>query len=144
MTIRKLGRKKAHRTHMLRNLAASVILYEKAQTTEAKAKAVRSLIERSVTLAKKNSLAARRQIEGMYFDSNVTKKLFDVLAPRFANRAGGYVRILHLEDRNGDSAASALISMMPEEKKEENKAEAPAKKQKASVKEKELDDAKAE
>ena len=144
MTIRKLGRKKAHRDHMLRNLAASVILFEKAQTTEAKAKAVRGLIERSVTLAKKNSLAARRQIEGMYFDSNVTKKLFDVLVPRFTDRAGGYVRILHLENRKGDSADSALISLMPEEKKEEKKTEAPAPKQATKAKGKELDNAKAE
>ncbi len=119
MIIRKLGRKKAHRSHMLRNLAASVILFEKALTTEAKAKAVRALIERSVTLAKKNTLAARRQIEGLYFDSNVTKKLFDELAPRFATRDGGYIRILHTGNRNGDNAEAALIGLMPEEKKAE-------------------------
>lgn len=139
MLTRKLGRKKAHRSHMLRNLAASVILYEKVETTEAKAKEIKKMVETSITAAKKNTLAARRQLEALYFDSAVVTKLMEVLAPRFAERAGGYTRALRTGVRHGDGVARFMITLLPEEKTEAKK---PAAKKKAETKAEEADNAK--
>lgn len=116
MLTRKFARKKAHRDHMLRNLAASVLLYEKVETTQAKAKEVRTLIDRSINTAKKNTLAARRDLEGLYFDSNVVKKLFEVLANRFTDRNSGYSRVMRTGNRHGDNAPTSIIMLIQEEK----------------------------
>ena len=118
MLTRKFARKKDHRTHMLYNLAGSVILYERVQTTEAKAKEIKSLVDKSITLAKKNSLAARRELLGMYFDSNVVAKLFEVLIKRFSDRSSGYTRVIHTGVRHGDGADRAMITLIPEAKVE--------------------------
>ncbi len=119
MLTRKLGRKKPHREHMMRNLAASVILYESVETTEAKAKEAKRVVEKSISLAKKNTLAARRALESLYFDSNVAKKLMEVLAARYTDRPSGYTRIVRTGIRHGDAADRAIISLIPEVKSEE-------------------------
>lgn len=114
MLTRKLGRKKAHRDHMLRNLAGSVMLYEKVETTTAKAKEVKRLVDRSINLAKKDNLAARRWLLGQYFDTNVVAKLFEVLIKRFADRSSGYTRLIRMTPRLGDAADRTLIMLIPE------------------------------
>lgn len=128
MLTRKFGRKKDHRDHMLRNLAASVILYEKVETTEAKGKEIKKLIDRSVNTAKKNTLAARRQLTGLYFDKNVVDKLFDVLVARLSDRNSGYTSVLRLGNRAGDNADKVLVTIVEgvkpvEEKKATKKTE---------------------
>ena len=130
MLTRKLGRKKAHRSHMLRNLAASVILHEKVETTEAKAKEVKKIVESSITTAKKQTLAARRQLAAIYFDNAVVAKLCDELAGRYSTRTSGYTRALRLGVRKGDGAATFMLNLIPEEKVETAK---PAKAKKAEA-----------
>jgi large subunit ribosomal protein L17 len=110
---------------MLRNLAASVILFEKVETTEAKGKEIKRMIDRTITIAKKNTLAARRQLLGLYFDKNVVDKLFDVLVARFADRPSGYTRVLRLGNRVGDNASKVVV-MFVEGVTAEAKAEKPA------------------
>lgn len=121
MPMRKLGRKQAHREHLLRNLAASILLYEKVETTVAKAKAVRPLVDRSISLAKKDSLASRRRLIALYFGQNVVKKLFEVLAKRFADRPSGFMRIIKLGVRKGDGSEKVLVQLIPEAKPAEIK-----------------------
>jgi large subunit ribosomal protein L17 len=128
MLTRKFGRKKAHRNHMLRNLAASVILHEQVETTEAKAKEIKKLVDTSITTAKKQTLAARRQLEALYFDSAVAEKLYETLAKRFAARNGGYTQSFRTGTRHGDGVSKMIISLIAEEKKEEVKAPAKSKK----------------
>lgn len=113
---KKFGRKRAHRDHMLRNLAASVILYESLETTEAKAKEVRKLVDKSIILAKKNTLHTRRNLESLYFDRNVVTKLFEVLRLRYVDRPSGFTRILRVGNRHGDNASKTLITLIPEVK----------------------------
>lgn len=113
---KKFGRKRAHRDHMLRNLAASVILYESLETTEAKAKEVRKLVDKSILLAKKNTLHTRRNLESLYFDRNVVAKLFEVLRLRYVDRPSGFTRVLRVGNRHGDNARKTLITLIPEVK----------------------------
>lgn len=113
MLTRKFGRKKAHREHMLRNLAASVILHESVETTEAKAKEVKRLVDTSITTAKKGTLASRRQLEGLFFQSAVAEKLCRDLALRFQQRPGGYTQTFKLGVRPGDGVAKMKISLIP-------------------------------
>jgi large subunit ribosomal protein L17 len=112
MLTRKFGRKKDHRDHMLRNLAASVILYEKVETTEAKGKEIKKLVDRSINIAKKNTLAARRELTGLYFEKSVVDKLFDVLVARLSDRNSGYLRVLKLGNRAGDNANKVLVTFV--------------------------------
>lgn len=121
MLTRKLGRKKAHRNHMLYNLATSIILHEKVQTTEAKAKEVRIVVETSITTAKKRSVAAKRQLAASFTDTAAVDKLMDDLAVRYANRPGGYTRLLRTGARKGDSADMFLITLLPSDKTETGK-----------------------
>jgi len=107
-----LDRKKAPREALLRNLAASIILYEKVQTTEAKAKAVRTLLERSITSSKRPTLATRRRLMGIYYTDHPVKKLLEVLGPRYAKRAGGYTRITKIGPRKNDGAAMVQIELV--------------------------------
>lgn len=107
-----LGREKAPREALLRNLAASVILYEKVQTTEAKAKAVRPLVERAITKGKTPSLAARRNLLSFFYTEHPVKKILEVLGPRYAERAGGYTRIVKLGHRQNDSADMVQIELV--------------------------------
>ena len=107
-----LGREKAPREALLRNLAASVILYEKVQTTAAKAKAVRPLVERAITTGKASSLASRRNLMKFFYTENAVKKLLEVLGPRNAERKGGYTRIVKLGHRLNDAADMVQIELV--------------------------------
>lgn len=107
-----LDRKKGPREMMLKNLAASVLMYEKVKTTEAKAKAVRTLVERAITVSKKGDLAARRQLISSLPQSLAVKKAMDVLGARYKDRQGGYTRIVKLGNRAGDGASLVQIELV--------------------------------
>lgn len=107
-----LGREKGPREALLRNLAASVILYEKVQTTEAKAKAVRPLVERAITTGKMPTLASRRKLMSFFYTEHPVKKIMEVLGPRYAQRPGGYTRIVKLGHRANDAADVVQIELV--------------------------------
>ena len=109
---RKLGRKTGFRTQLLRSLASQLIRYEQIQTTFPKAKEASRFAEKLITQAKKGDLNARRAVARDVHDAEVMTKLFDVLAPRYASRAGGYTRVLKLQARQGDNAQMALIKLI--------------------------------
>lgn len=112
MAYRKLGVKSAHRRAMMRNLATSLIKDEKIQTTEPRAKELRGFVERMITLGKKGDLASRRRAMAFLTEEDMVKKLFDDLAKRYQNRAGGYTRLIRLEQRRGDSAQMVLVELV--------------------------------
>lgn len=109
---RKLGRPTDHRLALLRNQLTDLFRYEKITTTEPKAKALRPQAERLVTLAKRGDLHARRLALARLYDKAVVDKLFHVLAPRFAERRGGYTRIIKMSPRQGDGAPMAAIQLV--------------------------------
>jgi large subunit ribosomal protein L17 len=117
---RKFGRTADHRKAMMRNLATSVIMYGKVETTYAKAMDMRSVVDELITLGKKGDLSARRQaaayIRDVYADEKsrqtVLKKLFDEVAPKYANRNGGYTRVTKTGVRRGDAAPMAIIELI--------------------------------
>ncbi|MCA3694441.1 MULTISPECIES: 50S ribosomal protein L17 [Aquidulcibacter] len=109
---RKLNRTHEHRTAMFANMAASLVKHEQIVTTLPKAKELRPVLERLVTLAKKGDLASRRLVASRMRDETQTKKLFDVIGPRYAGRAGGYLRIMKAGFRHGDNAAVAVIEFV--------------------------------
>jgi len=109
---RKLGRSSAHRRALYRNLVTDLLNYEKITTTEAKAKEVRCLAEKMVTLGKEGGLHSRRQALSFIIDEKVTGKLFADLAPRYAERPGGYTRIIKLKPRLGDGAAMVQLELV--------------------------------
>ena len=108
----KLNRTKSHRKALFRNLLTSLFEYEKIKTTSTKAKAIKPLADKLVTLAKRGDLAARRQASRVLFGSQVLKKLFDELVPRFKSRNSGYTRIYKLGHRKGDAAEISLIELI--------------------------------
>jgi len=120
---RKLGRTTAHREMMMRNLVTSLLLYEKIITTAAKAKELRSVAEKMVTLAKRDDLAARRQAAEVLNDEKALKKLFDSIGARYRDRSGGYTRITKLDYRMGDGAPLAAIEFIGAEPAPEAKGE---------------------
>ena len=117
---RKFGRNADHRKAMLRNLATSVILYGKVETTEAKAKDMRSVVDELITLGKRGDLHARRQaaayIRNVVADEaksqTVLQKLFDEVAPKYADCNGGYTRVVKTGTRKGDAAPMAYIELV--------------------------------
>lgn len=114
---RKFGRKADHRKAMLRNLATSVIVYGKVETTEMKAMDIRSVVDKLITLAKRNDLHARRQAAAYVRDVKVGEKtalqfLFEDLGPRYADRNGGYTRVVKTRIRRGDSAPMANVELV--------------------------------
>ncbi|MDY0185297.1 MAG: 50S ribosomal protein L17 [Desulfuromonadaceae bacterium] len=109
---RRLGRNSSHRKAMLRNLVTSLLDVEKIMTTDARAKEVRKLAEKMITLGKKGDLHARRQALSVVQDKNVVAKLFDRLAPRYAERCGGYTRIMKVGNRTGDNAPVSIIEFV--------------------------------
>ncbi len=111
----KLKRPAASRKALLRNLATSVILQERVITTVPKAKAVRPIVEKLITLGKKDTLATRRQAAAELMTPASVKKLFDTLGTRFGQRQGGYTRITRLGPRKGDGAEQAIIELMGSE-----------------------------
>ncbi len=109
---RKLGRTAAHRKALLRNLATALLEHGRIITTEAKAKELRRVADKLVTLGKRGNLHARRQASQVIRSNAVVRKLFDEVAPRCAARNGGYTRVLRLGYRPGDAAAMAVIELV--------------------------------
>ena len=109
---RKLSRTPSHRKATLRNMAASLFLHERIETTSAKAKELRPYAERLITLARRGDVHSRRLAARKIHDRNVLGKLFDDIAPRFSERPGGYTRILKLGNRKGDAADMSLIELV--------------------------------
>jgi large subunit ribosomal protein L17 len=109
---RHLGRETSHRLSLYRNLVTDLLRYERITTTEAKAKEIRPMAERIITLGRRGDLHARRQAMKFVFDGKVVKKIFDDIGPRMAARPGGYLRITGLEPRKGDGARMATIELV--------------------------------
>ena len=109
---RKLGRHSSHRMSMFANMAASLIKHEQIVTTLPKAKELRPIVEKLITIGKKGDLSARRQAISELRDIKMVKKLFDVLAPRYKDRDGGYTRVLKAGFRKGDNAPVAVIEFV--------------------------------
>ncbi|MEI5679660.1 MULTISPECIES: 50S ribosomal protein L17 [unclassified Mesorhizobium] len=109
---RRLGRSSSHRQAMFANLAVSLIEHEQITTTLPKAKDLRPIVEKLVTLGKRGDLHARRQVIAQIGNEAVVKRLFDTLAPRYATRNGGYLRIMKAGFRHGDNAAMAVIEFV--------------------------------
>lgn len=109
---RHLGRETSHRLSLYRNLVTDLLRYERITTTEAKAKEIRPMAERIITLGRKGDLHSRRQALKFVYDPKVVKKVFDVIGPRMATRPGGYLRITGLEPRKGDGARMATIELV--------------------------------
>lgn len=109
---RKLSRTTSHRKALLRNMVTSLLEHEAIRTTDAKAKELRGVAEKMITLGKRGTLHARRQALATIRSKDVTKKLFDELAGRYRTRAGGYTRIMKLAPRPGDAAPMAIIELV--------------------------------
>ena len=107
-----LDRKKAPREMMLKNLAASVLIYEKVKTTEAKAKAVKPLVEKAITISKQGDLTARRKLIVSLPQKMAVKKAMEVLGQRYMERKGGYTRIVRLGKRQGDGAEIVQLELV--------------------------------
>lgn len=114
----RLGAGPAHQRLMLGGLAAALFEHEKVRTTEARARALRPLAERLITFAKRGDVHARREVLKVVPDRDVVHRLFSEIAPRFAERPGGYTRVLKLGNRNGDGAPMVLIELVGSEVEE--------------------------
>jgi large subunit ribosomal protein L17 len=112
MSGRKLNRTSSHRKAMLRNMAAALVKHEQIKTTLPKAKELKPYLDKLITLGKRGDLHARRQALSVLRDSALTAKLFDTLAPRYAERNGGYTRVLKAGPRYGDAAPMAFIELV--------------------------------
>jgi large subunit ribosomal protein L17 len=115
---RKLGRSPDHRLAMFRNQVTDLLRHGRIVTTEAKAKEVRSIAEKVITLGRQGTLHARRRALRVVSDKDVLKKIFDELGPRYADRPGGYTRIVKLGSRQGDGARMAQLELVQEEEGE--------------------------
>jgi large subunit ribosomal protein L17 len=126
---RRLGRTTSHRIAMFRNMVTSLLSHEKITTTDAKAKELRSIAEKMITLGKRGDLHAMRQAASYIRDKKVVTKLFSTIAPRYQDRPGGYTRIIKLGIRPGDNAPLSVIELVEEqlEKKAPRKLKSPAK-----------------
>ncbi len=111
-TVIKLSRDRDSRRALLKNLADSLVLYERIQTTPAKAKALRSFVEPLITKAAENTLASRRYLLRHLQTENSVKKLIEVLGPKYKDRPGGYTRILKIANRKGDNAPQVVIELV--------------------------------
>jgi large subunit ribosomal protein L17 len=109
---RKLGRATDHRLAMFRNMVGDLLKHERIITTEAKAREVKGLAEKMITLGKKGDLHARRQALRFVYDKKIVDKLFDDLGPRYANRPGGYSRMVKIGQRQGDGARMAQLELV--------------------------------
>ena len=107
-----LGRNTSHRRAMLRNMVTSLFKYEQIETTDAKAKAIRPIAEKMITLAKRGDLHARRQALSYMQDKEVTHRLFNELKGRFSSREGGYLRIVKKGFRKGDGASISVVQLV--------------------------------
>ena len=112
MAMRKLGRKSDHRKAMLRAMVTFLLENGKIETTVTRAKEVRSVAEKIITLGKKTDLHSKRQIFSYVTKESVSKKLFDEISPRYADREGGYTRIVRIGPRRGDAAEMAILELV--------------------------------
>ncbi len=111
--MRKLGVDNKHRRSMLANLTMDLIMNEKIETTEARAKEARRMVEKMITLGKRGTLVSRRNVAAFLMNNEeATKKVFEDLAPRYKNRNGGYTRILKLNERRGDDALMVILELV--------------------------------
>ena len=129
---RRLGRKTSHREAMFRNMVTSLLNHEKITTTDAKAKEIRVVAERMITLGKRGDLHSMRLAASVIREKSVVSKLFSTIAPRYKDRPGGYTRIVKLGIRQGDAAPISLIELVEEEMKPSKVKQAPAKVKMAS------------
>jgi large subunit ribosomal protein L17 len=140
---RKLSRNTSHRRALLRNLVTDFLDHGRLMTTLPKAKEVRPLAEKMITLGKRDNLHARRQVQAYLLREAIAKKVFDTIAPRFADRNGGYSRIIKLGNRKGDGADLAIIELLGSElevKKAERAAKVEEKQAKKGKKEAEKEE----
>lgn len=114
---KRLGRNTSHRRALMRNLATSLIVHERIQTTDAKARELKSVVEKMITLGKRGDLHARRLAASFVIGKEAVQKLFD-MAPRFNEKNGGYTRVIKLGRRLGDSAPISIIELIGAPKKE--------------------------
>ena len=124
---RRLGRKTSHREAMFRNMVTSLLTHEKITTTDAKAKEIRSVAEKMITLGKRGDLHSMRLAASCIREKSVVTKLFSTIAPRYKDRAGGYTRIIKLGIRQGDAAPLSLIELVEEELNPKQKSQKPVK-----------------
>ncbi|MFA7404213.1 MAG: 50S ribosomal protein L17 [Pelobacteraceae bacterium] len=124
---RRLGRKTSHREAMFRNMVTSLLDHGKITTTDAKAKEIRVVAERMITLGKRGDLHSMRLAASVIREKSVVSKLFSTIAPRYKERLGGYTRIIKLGIRQGDAAPVSLIELVEEEIKPSKAKVAPAK-----------------
>jgi large subunit ribosomal protein L17 len=138
-TNRKFGKTATHRRAMFRNMATSLLQYERFYTTVEKAKDLRKIVEPLITMAKKDTLHARKMAHSYLMDKEIVKKLFLDISPRFKGRDGGYLRVVRADRRHGDAAEMAFVELIekakPQVKTEGEKKEAKSK-EKAPKKEK--------
>lgn len=120
---RKLGRTKSHRKALLSNLVRALFVEERIKTTEAKGKEVISVADRLITLGKRGELAARREAARVISDKSLLSKLFNEIAPRFAERRGGYTRLIKLPCRLGDAASMVLVELVERSEEKKKKVE---------------------
>jgi large subunit ribosomal protein L17 len=130
---RKLGRTSAHRTALFRNQLSALFTHERIVTTLAKAKELRPIAERMVTLAGTGTLPARRKALALVPDKDVVRRLFDEIAPRFTDRPGGYTRIMRVGRRRGDGAELAIIEFVDYDLAAHEDTDTPSKKGKPSL-----------
>ncbi len=135
-TVPKLGRTAAHRKAMFRNMVTSLLREERVETTIAKAKEAPRGAERLITFAKRGDLHARRQAGRIVRDKAVLQKLFDDIGPRYADRPGGYTRIMKTGFRSGDNAPMSILELIPDAAKAEAAPEAEAGSEKKGKKKK--------
>jgi len=126
-TGRRLGRKTSHREAMFRNMVTSLLTHEKITTTDSKAKEIRIVAERMITLGKRGDLHAMRLAASVIREKSVVTKLFSTIAPRYKDRSGGYTRIVKLGIRQGDAAPLSLIELVEEEMKPSKAKQVPVK-----------------
>jgi large subunit ribosomal protein L17 len=132
---RKLSRNTSHRKALLDNLVRAVILSESIRTTTPKAKEARRLVERMITKARQNTLAARRVVHKTVRDQAALARLFETIGPRFKERPGGYTRIIHVENRVGDNAPMSILELVEKSEKAEPEKKADKAEKKAASKE---------
>lgn len=123
---RKLGRNSGHRNAMMRNMVTSLIEHGRITTTDSRAKELRKLVDRMITLGKRGDLHARRQASQVIRTRQVVTKLFEQIGPRYKDRPGGYTRIIKLGNRLGDNASQSIIELVEEEFTAKPKKPAPA------------------
>ena len=135
--VRKLSRPKSHREALLANLAISLFDNRTIQTTESKAKELKKVADRLITMAKKDTLAARRQVARTVKDKKVLKKLFNEIVPQFKERESGFTRVLRVGFRRGDAAMISMVELLtekPKVDKDKEKAKKEKKEKKAKKK----------